>query len=322
MEAWGESAKAVTKFGEIIEKAFSPLWTRKQADADAYADEKKLQTIRDNPDMEIVYVDGQLHARLCTPEALAYRAQQRAYADALRQEINLEKVLEITASEIPKLKDVSDAPLDDDWITRFFSIAKDINNEEMQYIWGKILAGEIASPNSFSLRTLDTLRNIGAEDARKFQKIVPLVLRMHASHFIVSENNVLSKYGVQYADILDLDECGLVNSGAMVTLNPEVSKNTKEIIFNDDRLILLQGENAVLEQMRIGVYTLTKVGKELYQILSHEGYHEYIKAVSQHIYEENRGKVRVSLHQINFFAKDGKTVNYNDAPIVSYGTKE
>ena len=34
---------------EIFQKMFNLHWTKKQADADAYADERKLQTIRDNP---------------------------------------------------------------------------------------------------------------------------------------------------------------------------------------------------------------------------------------------------------------------------------
>lgn len=70
MEAAAESAKAFTKLQEIFQKMFNPHWTKKQVDADAYADERKLQTIRDNPDMEIVYRDGLLNARERSPAAL------------------------------------------------------------------------------------------------------------------------------------------------------------------------------------------------------------------------------------------------------------
>ena len=49
METIGAGAKAATKLGEIVEKVFGPRWTRKQADADAYSDQRKLQTIRENP---------------------------------------------------------------------------------------------------------------------------------------------------------------------------------------------------------------------------------------------------------------------------------
>ena len=89
MEAATEGAKALTKFQEIVQKVFGPRWTRKQADADAYADERKLKTIRDNPDMEIVYIAGEMHARERTPEMLALRAEQRMLTEWIRQEENI-----------------------------------------------------------------------------------------------------------------------------------------------------------------------------------------------------------------------------------------
>ena len=42
MDMATEGAKAVTKLQEILQKIFGPLWTRKQADADEYADKKKI----------------------------------------------------------------------------------------------------------------------------------------------------------------------------------------------------------------------------------------------------------------------------------------
>ena len=69
--------------------------------------------------MEIVYVNGQFNARECSPEALAYRASQRMFADAIREENNIENVLEASSKELLQVESVSDEPVDDDWITRF-----------------------------------------------------------------------------------------------------------------------------------------------------------------------------------------------------------
>lgn len=46
METTKECSKAVSKLGGIIEKFFGPRWTKKQADADEYADQKKIDIIR------------------------------------------------------------------------------------------------------------------------------------------------------------------------------------------------------------------------------------------------------------------------------------
>lgn len=320
METIGAGAKAATKLGEIVEKVFGPRWTRKQADADAYSDQRKLQTIRENPDMEIVYVNGQLNARERSPEALAYRASQRMLSDAIREENNIENVLEAASKELPQIEGVSDEPVDDDWVTRFFTIVKDISNEEMQYVWGKILAGEIASPKSFSLKTLDTLRNISAADAQAFQRLIPLIVRHGEVHFISSENEVLTKYGSSFSDVLLLDECGLINSSGTLSLNLQVSKNEKDFVFGTESLIAIQGLKEETVKVRIGIHSLTKAGKELYRILAHSSNEQYMSDFTQQIFEKNKKNVKTSLHKIVtlIHTAEGDQFQYTTTPIVSY----
>ena len=58
-----------------------------------------------------------------------------------------------------------------EWVSRFFDIAAGITTEQLQYLWGRILAGEIKQPGSFSLRTLDVLRNLSRKEAESFVKL-------------------------------------------------------------------------------------------------------------------------------------------------------
>lgn len=321
MEAAKEGATALTKLQEIVQKIFGPTWTRKQADADAYADQQKLNTIRDNPDMEIIYVDGKMHARQYTVEELSQRAQQRMLAEAVRQESNIENVISIAADELSHQNDkASDTPIDEDWITRLFSIVKDVNSEEMQYVWGKILAGEIIAPKSFSLKTLDTLRNISTEDAKRFQKIIPLVVHHANSYFVLSDNEVLLKYESSFLDILSLDECGLINSSGTLSLNLHVSKDKPEFILNDEMLIAIWGNKEESEKVSIGIHTLTRAGKELYKILSHSSSVEYMRELAQQIFKKNKSKIRTSLHKIVSITPNDAALNfqYTKVPIISY----
>lgn len=320
MEAIAEGAKATTKLGEIFEKFMNPRWTKKQADADAYADEKKLQTIRDNPDMEIMYVDGKMHARERTPEALAYRAQQRQLTESIRQEQNLENVLGVAANEVRCLDDsaVSDNPVDDDWITRLFQIVKDVNSEEMQFVWGKILAGEIEQPGSFSLRTLDVIRNITKQDAEVFQKIVPLVMQTAGSQFISSSSDILSQFGISYESILRLDECGLLNSSGMLSINLYVTNHKDASVYNKETLIHIIGTDAEEIKISFGVHALTRAGSELYKILDFTANNEYSSAFAEEIFKGNK-KAKISVHKINFFS--GDTINYRLAPLKTFGVE-
>lgn len=62
------------------------------------------------------------------------------------------------------------------WISKFMKYAGDIRDEDVMELWGKVLAGEIKQPGSFSLRTLDILSTIDQRDAQAFQRLAPYVL--------------------------------------------------------------------------------------------------------------------------------------------------
>ena len=56
-----------------------------------------------------------------------------------------------------------------DWFLRFFECASNISNEDMQVLWARILSGETYNRGSFSLRTIELLRNMSYEEALDLQ---------------------------------------------------------------------------------------------------------------------------------------------------------
>lgn len=91
-----------------------------------------------------------------------------------RQAANIGAVSAVAARALPE--SVSEEELDEDWIVRFFNHVQDISNARVQQIWGCLLAGELKQPGSFSLRTLDTLRNMNAAEAETWSRITPYAL--------------------------------------------------------------------------------------------------------------------------------------------------
>ena len=63
---------------------------------------------------------------------------------------------------------VSDEPVDRDWVEQFLNGCQDVSNELMQSLWSRILSGEVASPGSFSPRTLQVVKTLQTEDANAF----------------------------------------------------------------------------------------------------------------------------------------------------------
>lgn len=319
LETIGEGAKALTKFQEILLKVFGPKFTKRQADADAYADERKLQTIRDNPDMEIVYANGQMSARARTPEALALRAKQRQLAEAIEQEDNLENVLERAENELLSADTISDTPVDDDWLTRFFGIAKDVSSDEMQFIWGKILAGEIAKPGSFSVRTLETIRNISADEAKLFEKILPFVVSSGATRFIPADLTEFAEFGITFGNIIQLDECGLANSSGTTTI--EIKAAPKE----DNQYMLNAGKECLLVSnpmdiplsANLRVYPLLRSAMELMNILNFSTNHEAFVRLSSKLHQESFSYTSMSIYEMAF-DENGQANYDSDKPLHTF----
>src|SRR5690606_25427708 len=117
------------------------------------------------------------------------------------------------ADDLRNEQSVTDEPLDEDWKTRFFNIAEDISNEEMQSLWGKILAGEIKQPKSYSLRTLELLKNLSKEEAEVFTKFAQLRITTANNNVIYNEDHgefLKSEFGITFLDRLLLTELGLI----------------------------------------------------------------------------------------------------------------
>ena len=296
MSAAGEGAKAVSKFEEILQKIYGPKWTRKQADADAYADARKLQTIRDNPDMEIVFANGQMNARARTPEALALRAKQRLLAESIRQEENLEDILEIARDELSSTESVSDDAVNEDWITRFIGIVKDVSADEMKFLWGKMLSGEVNKPGSFSLRTLDVIRNISKKEAEAFQHLCPLVLSCPSNRdtktedYFVLANSFNNNRNIEYNDLLLLEDAGLLSMKDFVSIDFAIAPYGSEILKGCGQSIKIS--NKIDKEIRINhiAFFLTTAGKELFSLLAagFSATNEYLSETISLIKEEHQ----------------------------------
>lgn len=66
----------------------------------------------------------------------------------------------------------NEVPLDDideDWMNQFLRFAEDASSENLQQVWGRVLAGEIRKPGSFSRHTLRFVAELDKETAENCQ---------------------------------------------------------------------------------------------------------------------------------------------------------
>ena len=179
----------------------------------------------------------------------------------IRNLINLHDVLAFAFANVKPIK--SDAPLDMDWMAQFVDYAKDVSDDEIKVIWGKILADEASEPHTYFKRTLSVLKNIEKNEAEWFTDMLAYSLDYCFPTMFVNE------FG--YNKIQSLQDCGLLNSSE-AGYNINIEGKMQHIIVKGKSLkINMRTKDDNLQTIIIkSVHTLTDAGIQLSRIIDVE----------------------------------------------------
>jgi len=144
---------------------------------------------------------------------VAVRAAQRLLDVEARRQENLDAIVEEARLALPD--EVSSEPVHPDWAARFFHEAGDISDEQMQTVWAKLLVGEVASPGTFSLRTLQLVKNLSANEANLFNALCSSSFRTKSRNepFVEFDRDLkgqLEPLGLSFDSLQTLDAAGLI----------------------------------------------------------------------------------------------------------------
>lgn len=301
--------KLIDAVNGAIGKVYQPRHIRKLADARAYEINVVSQALRYNADVPINYNKGEITENTNDFDEFVKRTQSRLAFQELQKQQNIESVTDMAYDLLETETECSSEPVSPDWMTRFFNSVEDVSDEDMQKIWSKVLAGEIKQPRTYSFRTMETLKNLSKYEAEMFQKIAPYVINMDGKLFITAKTDILQKYGVFYSEIMRLDECGLINSGGLVTLNQKVSEAEYCTLYNQSKIVMIYGLSSAKEKISIGEFGLTSAGRELFNILDKTSNDEYLYEFVEKTVKDNIKKIKAVIYQIN--AIEGNSINYN-----------
>jgi len=244
-------------------KALEPYFRKKMVDADVYGIDAYSDALRRNDDIPIrVEKDGVLLNSPCF-DLIADRTSARvAWQESLRER-NIEAILEKTLNIVHPQEKVSSEPVDEDWITRFFRYAEDINNEEMRKIWAYVLATEIKKPRTFSMRTLEVLKNISHYEAELFQRVSALSLEMKSRRILIYDSNIFHDFEIRLDDLRLLDEAGLLVCDLLTVVESNFSYDTVLEMNCDSLLVYVLNEESKTGSFRIRCIQYTVAGREL-----------------------------------------------------------
>ena len=214
---------------------FSRMMARRDAEARLISAEgeaganKALAEGQANTMRIIANAQADARSALVSPEAvvegevtLGAVVDQRIQFQELKRQSNIESVVQQAALQLGD-KEVPDHQVDHDWTARFFNDVQDVSSEQMQALWAKVLAGEVAKPASTSIRTLSILKNLNPDVAGLFAKLCSICVFVRNDELQTldarvpflgdyREGNALRDYGIDYVNLNLLNEHGLVVS--------------------------------------------------------------------------------------------------------------
>ena len=155
----------------------------------------------------------------------------------------------------------SDEPVDEDWISWFFSFAENVTSEHMQRLWGKILAGEVKSPGSFSLRALELIKTISKDEAETLSRVKKYITATKRVCFIWSIVVDNPKYDIVFDDIFNLTQAGIINETTPRAWGPHKYGNNITIQFGSKKLTIKKEFSNRIELFPC--YGFTRAGYEL-----------------------------------------------------------
>lgn len=270
---------------------FEPWMIKRRAKATAF----EIETLKSS--MKRNGLNGDLHISRNGLEIKVEEGtvEERAIISLIQKEvnrqINTEKIVASAVENLESIQSFSTEPVEDEWIQRFFNIAQDITDEDMQIIWSKILSDEIVKPKSYSLRSLEVLRNMSKYEAELFNKYIKESLDTGEFRFRIDHNEMNKDGNITLEDRLLLQEIGLIQRDLSKPIAPGALVGYA--ITND---LIMSIENIdKKEEYGLSIDITTRVGYELSKLIDIDINEERIKKIANSIREEGKGNLTVSM---------------------------
>jgi hypothetical protein len=202
--------------------------------------------------------------------ALVFRSEQRELCQSIRQQQNIEAIVQGAIRMLPE--SVNEQPVDEDWTADFFEQCKNVSNEKMRSVWSKILAGEVAQPGSFSRRTLSFVRQLSPAEADLFTRFCSLVWRdTSRDMFVIREMDFksLEAYGVVVRDLMELEALGLIILDLYTTEGFNWTHDDNRCFYFDESYCAYPVNDDQPEN-QVSAIPLTRLGMELAPIAGAE----------------------------------------------------
>ena len=195
---------------------------------------------------------------------LVRRAAQSFLAKELRSQTNKEAVARNAIEHLshqPETSGQKPQTPEEDWLNVFERYAENASSEKLRDLWGRVLAKEIRSPKSFSLRTMRFVSELDVDIAQTFQKYAKSVID---GSFMLKQPNL---EGELFNDLLRLEDAGLITGvqGNIAKIFKSQSQQAAVLLKYFNKGIFVRFDEQV--SLNLPQILLTNVGREVLKII-------------------------------------------------------
>lgn len=243
-----------------------------------------LSPLNDQPIELSVHIDERIEPKMDLNLLLTSPSWEST--SQARKEINVSKA--IIHAEDMLANDTQIPPeteIEEDWLFAWQEYAGRVSTEDLQQLWGKILAGEIKSPGSHSIRTLDCLKGISKTEAELISKLAEFVI----ADFTFSKlDTFLEKNGLGFKELLLMQEIGI-----LAAYTPTMERYFLSVVldrflhplFSNGKVLVVMHDDAT-KKLHIAAHLLTVVGKEILGMGSFKPNVEYLRLAGKEIIKQ------------------------------------
>lgn len=245
-------------------------------------DRKLINITQDGSDKPLVLLDNGRVEPYFTLGNIEENAAIRTKANDMQAQINLTKTVLYAEEELELAqKEGSDEDVDSDWFTRWRECAEKVSNDELQRLWARTLAGELVSPGTYSLRTLEFIRNLSQYEAKQISNLAPYVI--DGSVFQVK---CVKDAGIQFSYLLEMEDLGILSGvkggGLQRELQSRTQNKFESALFYNNKVLLIKSDEPH-KMLRCSCYKVTRIGEEVLKLGTFPMDPEYLEQIGQTI---------------------------------------
>jgi hypothetical protein len=314
-----------------LTKAIGQLCTTALDIPKAYIEGKASEIRAANQAREklILAVGDQTSSQIIIDPEYAKAAVNKYAQKIIRGQVNLDKIgavavnqikedLSSSKEKVPTIESGGEEEpvketelINEEWLNTFQNEASTKSTEEMQLLFGRILAGEIQKPGSFSIKTVKLMSELDSEVASLFQRLCSLCVYVNLDgNFIFdaralslggkAAHNSLKDYGFSFDKLNILQEHGLIIADydsqldyKFCVINQNI-KSTLGITYqNKNWALFSMVEGSEKAELKLNGVALSNTGKELLKIVDIEPDEKYTLALEEYFNSKNLKMVEI-----------------------------